>query len=154
MTEQAKDSLEPHFKFLYDVLKDNYSDYSYYVFSTTSAILLIIGWLLTSKDARNYISEHTRIKTWMFVGIAFFFTAEIFFSCRAKSRSDEIADLLAQMKDPTISTTTNNVYPATYYSSKTVPWRGVVWFDAAHAVLYVILVRIIYSIRPHSGKSS
>ena len=141
--EQAKDSLEPHFKFLYELLKDNYSDYSYYIFSTTSAILLIIGWLLTSKDAREYISAHMQMKVWMIIGIAFFFIAELYFSNHAKLRSDEIIRLIGTINDPS----TGKSFPDTYYSAKQVPWKGVIWFDTAHAVLYAILIKIIYSIR-------
>lgn len=140
-----KDSLEPHFKFLYDLLKDNYTDYSYYVFSTTSAILLIIGWLLTSTDARTYISEHARIKILMLVGIVFFFVAEIYLSCGAKEKSDKISNLLekASQADALIS--------EEYYSPKKVPPQGVFAFVTAHAVLYVVLIWIICSIPNRAG---
>ncbi len=134
------DSLEPHFKFLYDLLKDNYTDYSYYVFSTTSAILLIIGWLLTSSDARKYIAKHAGIKVCMIIGIVFFLAGEIYFSWKAKLNSDQIVQLLENTKDYA------GALPAEYYRLKEVSWTGVAWFDIAHAVLYAILIWIICSI--------
>ena len=79
----------------------------------------------------------------MIIGIVFFFVAEIYFSTYAKLRSDEIMRLIGTINDPS----TGKAFPDTYYSAKQVPWKGVIWFDTAHEVLYAILIKIIYSIR-------
>src|SRR2546423_5188760 len=133
--------LEPHFTFLYQLLKDNYTDYSYYVFSTTSAVLLIIGWLLTSTDARTYISEHARIRVPMIIGIVFFFVAEIYLSYGALHRSNVILGLLNNV---VVATTDPLVYAA-YYSPNAVPVRCIVALSTAHGVFYVMLIWIICS---------
>jgi hypothetical protein len=137
------DHLDPHFTFLFQLLKDNYDSYSSYILSTTGVILTIIGWLLTSKDARAYIAERAGIKLPMYLVIAFFFLAEIYFSIGAWRTSCHVASLLQALPDKTIA--------ADYYRSKEVPLRGVVLFDTAHGVLYAMLIAIIYSI---SGRAN
>jgi hypothetical protein len=134
------DHLDPHFVFLFQLLKDNYDAYSYYIFSTTSAILLIIGWLLTSKDARSYIAGSSSIRPIMYVVIMLFIVAEIYFSWRAIRKSDEIIHLLevASKTDPLIT--------QAYYLAKRVPRSGSVVFVAAHSALYAILAAIIRSL--------
>jgi hypothetical protein len=129
--------LDPHFTFLYQLLKDNYDGYSHYIFSTTSAILLIIGWLLTSKDARAYIATHLFIKAPMLTAILLFIGAEAYFSVGAARTSDETIRLIEEVNPP---------IPSGYYSPSTVPHRAIVVFIAAHAVLYAILAAIIWSI--------
>jgi hypothetical protein len=145
--------LEPHFNFLRDRLKENYADYSQYVFTTTATILLIIGWLLTSKDARAYISEHRWIR-WPMVGAIFlFWLAEIWFSHGAFDKSKRITDLIVRVLNDHPDITEGYVLKdqlpdpkAVYYLSHVTPVEGVVVFVAAHAVLYVVLILIIWSL--------
>ena len=141
MEPLPKDGLDPHFTFLNQSLKDTYSDYAYYIFSTTSAILLIIGWLLTSKDARDYISAHARMKIPMVSAIILFLFAEIWFSCGALHQSQSTVDLLraaiAHAKDPLLG--------EGYFRPRVV--SGIAIFIAAHTVLYAVLVTIICSLR-------
>jgi hypothetical protein len=134
------DSLDPHFTFLYQLLKDNYDGYSRYIFSTTSAILLIIGWLLTSKDARVYIAGHSLIKVPMLAAIVFFIAAEAYFSLGAMYKSDQTIAIIEKTcaADPLIS--------QAYYLPSKVRRRAIVVFIAAHVVLYAILAAIICSI--------
>jgi hypothetical protein len=129
--------LDPHFTFLYQLLKDNYDGYSHYIFSTTSAILLIIGWLLTSKDARAYIATHSPVKAPMLAAIVFFIAAEIYFSIGAMRTSDRTIALI-ESAAPAIS-------PGYYLPSK-VPHHAIVVFIVSHVVLYIILAIIILSI--------
>src|SRR5258708_14359 len=136
-----KDSLDPHFSFLYQQLKDYYTEYSYYVFSTTSAILLMIGWLLTSTDARTYISQHARIKLPMFLTILFFLLAEIYFSCSVLRKSNQTVGLLREA----VAASKDKLITDLYYLPQVVPVRGIVAFVTAHAVQYAILVLIICS---------
>jgi hypothetical protein len=133
------DPLDPHFKFLYQLLKDNYDEYSSYIFKTTSAILLMIGWFMTSKDARAYIATRSRAKVFILAGIGFFIGAEIIFSLGARCTSLKIVQLL--QKTETISA---NHDIAAYLEPKIVPLHGITMFIAAHCVLYFILATIVW----------
>src|SRR5258706_13927978 len=105
--------LDPHFKFLSDRLNGNYADYTQYIFTTTATILLIIGWLLTSKDARAYIAEHLWIK-WPMTGAVFlFWVAEIWFSNGAFSTSNNFLNLIQKL----LKDNHDAVITSGYYSS-------------------------------------
>src|ERR1700677_821788 len=141
--------IDGHFAFLFDLLKDNYSNYSNYVFSTTSAIILIIGWLLTSKDARDFISGHPPIKTGCVICIVLFFFAEIYFSSGAVGRSTLIINQIQTWINSNPGSHIND----DYYSTKSVVWKGVIALTAAHALLYSILILMInYISKPKSPK--
>ncbi len=122
------------------LLKDIYSDYAYYIFSTTSAILLIIGWLLTSKDARAYIAAHHLAKIAMIVAIVVFFFAEIWFSFGALHNSQGTVHLI----QTAVKHAKDDLLVEGYYRPRIV--SGIWIFIAAHAVLYSLLVTIICSI--------
>jgi hypothetical protein len=151
--------LEPHFRFLYDQLKETYVNYTQYVVTTTSAILLIIGWLLTSKDARAYISKYPRMKTVMVGAIVIFWAIEIVISWGAFQSSNKTKQLLepireALAKDYEAKEPIQHYYWAKgpfsitqdYYLPKVIQGHGVIIFVTAHAVLYVVLGLIIWSI--------
>lgn len=133
------DSLDSHFTFLYQALKENFDQYSSYIFSTTSALLLMIGWFMTSKDARTYIAKHSRAKVFILAGIIFFVGAEIYFSWGIKCQSDRIVTLLQN----TASVRADHIIEA-YYQSKVVPQEAVIVFIAAHCILFAILAAIIW----------
>ena len=137
MDSSPKDGLDPHFTFLYQSLKDTYGGYSSYIFSTTSAILLIIGWLLTSKEARTYISEHSRMKILMISAIIFFLFAEIRFSVGALHQSRSTVELLRAAIDHA----NDPLIVDDYFRPRIV--SGIAVFIIAHAVLYSVLVAII-----------
>ncbi len=134
-------SLDPHFTFLYQLLKDNYDGYSSYIFATTSAILLMIGWFITSKDARIYIARQSWIKIFMLIGIVIFIGAEIYFSYCALHTSDNIVFSLQNIVRASGCSLVD-----TYYKSKIVQKCAVNFLIVLHTVLYIILAAIIWSI--------
>jgi hypothetical protein len=136
--------LEPHFRFLTERLAGNYDAYSQYIFTTTATILLIIGWLLTSTDARTYITQCPPVKWVMTSAIAIFLGAEIIFSASAAVTSQRTVGLIekalnyrdvSHVKDPLIE--------GGYYELNIIPIHGIVIFVTVHAVLYGVLVFII-----------
>jgi hypothetical protein len=139
--------MDPHFSFLYDLLKDIYSDYDNYIFKTTSAILVIIGWLLTSKDARAFIAAHRCVVIPMMAAILFFIGAEIRFSESFYESSKNVESLIQaaihDSNDPQIK----EGYYERWVVSKT--WIFVI----AHIILYGILAWILCSIKPNEKQT-
>jgi hypothetical protein len=134
---------DARFTFLYELLKDNYDGYSHYIFATTSAILLILGWLLTSGDARAYIAKHSQVKIPMLFGIVFFIAAEVYFSLGAMCHSRDILALLGKtLTDPDILQVCRQ---------KQVPPLAVAIFITAHTVLYLIVATVLWSISGTKG---
>ena len=138
---EPKDKLDPHFTFLYEQLKDIFNSYAQYIFSTTSAILLITGWLLTSKDTRAYIASQPWLKVPMIVAVALFIGAEVWFSRGALNQSQHVVGLIEKAVKQS-----NDDRLLAYYQPRIVSGTGV--FIAAHSVLYAVLIAIICSIKP------
>ena len=137
-------ALDPHFTFLCEQLKEIYEDYSNYVFTTTATILLIIGWLLTSKDAQTFVSQHRWMRVAIYAAVVAFVLAEIWSSWGAYRHSRDvlllIRTLLERHPDPAIT-------PG-YYMPKVIPGTAVVVLVLAHLVLYAVLCLVIRSLSP------
>lgn len=135
--------MDPHFQFLYDSLVETHKGYAAYIMSTTSAILLIIGWMMTSGTAREFIGSHTAIKTSMIIAIVLFLGLEWYLASNMQKRSavltTEIQSVVANIKERPIN--------ANYYSGFVVSSRAPVLFTLAHAVLYGVLVVLILKIK-------
>jgi hypothetical protein len=145
--ETPEKDLEPHFRFLSERLKKEiYEGYSNYVFTTTATILLVLGWLLTSKDARSYIAGYPAVKSVMTVAIIVFIAAEIAFSAGAVGTSHATKRLIERALKH--APDEKRLIEPGYYTPIIVPRHGVNIFVAVHVALYGVLIIVVWSISP------
>ena len=110
-------------KLLIEALRDYKTDFVSTGYSTMGFLLLVVGWLLTSSSAREYIRSHASISIIGIVLIISSFIGYLIGATMVLDTSERIADALSQ------ADTTEIVYR--HYQ---LTWQSVVLFGSIQAL--------------------
>lgn len=126
------------FHILRELLKDYSATYVSYTITTSASILLVIGWLLTSDKARDFIGGHGIVR-WPMTAVAVVLLAlEALIGHRMMRVTTTTARSIEQLRLP-------GVLPA-HYEPRMITRRMVYSYLAAHGLMYGFLIFLLWLI--------
>jgi hypothetical protein len=131
------------FHILRELLKDYSATYVSYTITTSASILLVIGWLLTSDKARDFIGGHGIVR-WPLTAVAVVLLAlEALIGHRMMRVTTTTARSIEQLRLP-------GVLPV-HYEPRMISRRMVYSYLAAHALMYGFLLFLVWLIPDARG---
>src|SRR5436190_16535836 len=96
-------ALQWHFEFLFEELKTIAGSYMSYTITTSASILVVIGWLVTSDKAREFIGPSSAIKRVGTLVVLGFYLAEVWIGWMSYGNSQRIMGLLEAVRPPGVT---------------------------------------------------
>lgn len=123
-------------QFLATVLKEARSDLIDFMFKQAAVITLILGWILSSKEAHEFIQAHPVIRCIAIPSIFLYFTLLAFWIWSYRQRSDSAYQHLLNLR----------YMPKEFYSSSHVTRFMALTLISAHFILCAVLAAALLQI--------
>jgi hypothetical protein len=134
------DAAQFNFQLLYDAFRNNHDTYVRGVWSTITAVLVAIGWLLTSETTREFLRKSDPSRRLALFGIMVAGIIHLLVLAQVWDVSARLTTLLAS--DPYV--VQQRLAPE-YYRQFTVPTRYVVVSGLLDGTLFVVLGGLVHA---------
>ena len=122
--------------FLASLLKETRSSVVDFMFKQTAVLMLVLGWLLSSKEARDFIQAHPFLRLVFIPSICFYFSFLVFWISGYRKRSNSAYEDLVNLR----------YMPKEFYTSLRVTNVIAASFISAHFILCVVLIATLLQI--------
>lgn len=124
------------YEFLAALLKDSRSDLVDFMFKQAAVLTLMLGWIVSSKDAHEFIQTHRPIREAAVPAICSYFVLLAYWTWSYKKRSDSAYHHLLVLE----------FMPKEFYSSIHITPVMAVSLVSAHFVLCAVLIVALFQI--------
>ena len=129
------------FSILFDATKENYQSFIHTVWTALGAVMVAIGWILTSRDARQFISSNENLKLTLIIIVLIFLVVHISVIIWHKLKSNSILDMLSRTDFSKSIKPDENVLEL--YS---IPGIWVITTSVMDGALILVLAYLLYKI--------
>ena len=129
------------FSILFDATKESYQSFIHTVWTALGAVMVAIGWILTSRDARQFISSNENLKLTLIIIVLIFLVVHISVIIWHKLKSNSILDMLSRTDFSKSIKPDENVLEL--YS---IPGIWVITTSVMNGALILVLAYLLYKI--------
>jgi hypothetical protein len=139
--ESKQNANEWKFDLLHTASKDNYDAWTSNVWGTVSFLLIVIGWLLTTKGARIFLSKNTGARRVVIYAVALIALINMLLNLDLARRSADIQEELVANKY-----VSQYSLQASHYGRYSVTYRNAVISDILVGVIFGLIVYLLTSL--------